>query len=166
MIVAIFDQQVTLILPIEFWVNWPFCSREQVKNRFLKRELWLPYCIFDQNNFTYVWSTSHPDTSYQVSSQWALRFRRNAKYISKVTAILDFRSERSWIFFIYKFPWCFLPSFDSVGLLSQEKKRKIGFQYGIHGSHFRIPIGMILAIFDLKVTLMRFTKFWVNWPFG
>ena len=26
------------------------------------------------------------------------------------------------------------------------------------------PIEMILAIFDLQVTLMLPTKFWVNWP--
>ena len=31
---AIFDLQVTLILPIKFRVNWPFCSGEQVQNRF------------------------------------------------------------------------------------------------------------------------------------
>ena len=42
---------------------------------------------------------------------------------------------------------CFLPSFKSIGLSFQEKKRKIDFQYGGHGGHLGYPIGMILAIF-------------------
>ena len=33
-------------------------------------------------------------------------------------------------FFIYKSPRCFLPSFNSIGLLVQEKKRTLGFQDG------------------------------------
>ena len=33
-------------------------------------------------------------------------------------------------------------------LLFQEKKRKIDFQDGSHGSHLEFPIGTILAIFD------------------
>ena len=42
-------------------------------------------------------------------------------------AIFDFWSEHFQLFFIYKTPWCFLPSLDSVGLSVQEKKRKIDF---------------------------------------
>ena len=34
------------------------------------------------------------------------------------------------------------------------------------GRHVRLPIGTILAISDLQVTLMLPTKFRVNWPFG
>ena len=34
MILAIFDLQVTLILPIKFQVNWPLGSREDVQYRF------------------------------------------------------------------------------------------------------------------------------------
>ena len=48
----------------------------------------------------------------------------------------------------------------------QEKKRKIDFQDGCHGGHLGFPIDMILAIFDLQVTLMLPSKFGVNWPFG
>ena len=40
------------------------------------------------------------------------------------------------------------------------------FQDGHYGSHLGFPISMILAIFDLQVTLMLPTKFGVNWPFG
>ena len=52
------------------------------------------------------------------------------------------------------------------GLSVQEKKGKIDFQDGHHGSCLGFPIRMILAIFDLQVTLMLPTKFQVNWPFG
>ena len=45
-------------------------------------------------------------------------------------------------------------------------KRKIDFQDGHHGGHLGFPIGTILAIFDLQVTLMLPTKFGVNWSFG
>ena len=49
--------------------------------------------------------------------------------------------------------------------LVQEKKQKIDFQDGHHGSHFGFPIRIILAIFDLQVIPMLPTKFRVNWPF-
>ena len=63
------------------------------------------------------------------------------------------------LFMIYKSPLCLLPSFESTGLSVQEKKRKIEFQDGGHGGHLGFPIGTILAIFDLRVTLMLPTKF-------
>ena len=50
---------------------------------------------------------------------------------------------------IYRSPQCFQQSFKSVGLLVQEKKRKIDFQ---DGRHLGCPIKLILAIFDLQVT--------------
>ena len=52
---------------------------------------------------------------------------------------------------------------ESIGLSVQEKKRKIDFQDGGHGGHLGFPIGTILAIFDLQVTLMVPSKFGVNW---
>ena len=55
---------------------------------------------------------------------------------------------------------------ESTGLSVQEKKRKIDFQDGGHGGHLGFPIGMILAIFDLQVTLMVPSKFGDKWPFG
>ena len=66
---------------------------------------------------------------------------------------------------MYKSPLCFLASLESIGLSVQEKKRKIDFQDGCHGGHLGFPISMILAIFDLQVTLMLLSKFGVNWPF-
>ena len=46
------------------------------------------------------------------------------------------------------------------------QKFKLDFQDGNCGGHFAFPIGTILAIFDLQITLMILTKFQVNWPFG
>ena len=40
------------------------------------------------------------------------------------------------------------------------------FQNGCQGGHLGFPISMVLAIFDVQVTLMLPTKFGVNWPFG
>ena len=74
MILAIFDLQVTPMLPFKFPVNWPFCSGEEAKNRFSR---WGPFWISDRNDFSYFWSTSHPDASYQVSSQLAQGCRRS-----------------------------------------------------------------------------------------
>ena len=75
MIVAIFDLQATLTLPTKFGVNWPFGSGEEAKNRFLRQRPWQSSWISDQNNFSYFWSTSHPDASYQVSRLLVFWFR-------------------------------------------------------------------------------------------
>ena len=112
-----FYLHVTLILHIKFRVHWPFCSGEQVQNRFSRWLLWQPYCIFEKNNFRFFY--------LQVTQ-----------------------------------------SFESIGLLVQEKKRKIGVQDGGHGGHVGLWIRMILVNFDLRVTLMLSTKFRVNWPFS
>ena len=93
MILAIFDLQVTSMLPTKFGVNWPFGSGEIAKNRFSR---WLPSWISDRQDFSYFWSISHPNASYQVWSQLAFGFRsRSEKQIFKMgamAAILDFRS--------------------------------------------------------------------------
>ena len=49
-------------------------------------------------------------------------------------------------------------SFESIGLSSQEKKFNIDFQ---DGNHLGFPIRMILATFDLQVTLILPMKFQV-----
>ena len=69
--------------------------------------------------------------------------------MAAMAAIFDFRSARFYLLLIYKSPWCFLASLESIGLSVQEKKRKIDFQ---DGGHLVFPIGTILAIFDLQVT--------------
>ena len=62
-ILAIFDLQVTLMLPGKFGVNWPFGSEEEAKNRFSRLRPWRPSWISDRHDFSYFWSTSHPDGS-------------------------------------------------------------------------------------------------------
>ena len=68
-ILAIFDLQVTPMSPMKFGANWPFGAGVEAKYRFSRWRPWWPSGILDQNNFSYIWSTSHPDASYQVSSQ-------------------------------------------------------------------------------------------------
>ena len=50
--------------------------------------------------------------------------------------------------------------------MAKEKKFKIVFKNGIPGSNPGFLIGMILAIFDLQVTMTLPTKFPINWPFS
>ena len=83
-----------------------------------------------------------------------------------MVAILEFKSEQFYLFLLYKTPWCFLPSFKSIGLSVQEKTWKIDFKDSSNGGHLGFPNRMILAIFDLRVTLMLPTKIQINWPFG
>ena len=83
--------------------------------------------------------------------------------MAAMVAILDFWLARFKLFLIYKSPWYFLASLESIGLLVQEKKRKIDFQ---DGGHLGFPISTMLANFDLQVTLMLPSKFGVDWPLG
>ena len=59
-----------------------------------------------------------------------------------------------------------LPSFKSSGILVQAKKTELDFQDGGFGGHLGFPIKIILAIFDLHVTLILPLKFQVNRYFG
>ena len=63
--------------------------------------------------------------------------------IGMILAIADLRVTR-----------CFLSSFEPIGLLVQEKTRKIDFQDGGHGGHLGFPIRTILAIVYLQVAPM------------
>ena len=87
--------------------------------------------------------------------------------MAAMVAILKiFFSAGFWLFLIYKSPWYYLPSLESIGFSAQEIRWKIDFQDGGHGSHLGFPIGTILAMFDLQVTPMLRTKFRVNWHLG
>ena len=77
-ILAIFDLRVTPMLPTKFLVNWPFNSGEEAKNRFSRWLPWRPSWISDWHEFSYFWSTSHPNVSYEVWSQLAFRCRRRS----------------------------------------------------------------------------------------
>ena len=50
-ILAIFDVQVTSLLPTKFQVSWPFGSGEEAKARFSR---WRPPWISVRNDFSYV----------------------------------------------------------------------------------------------------------------
>ena len=76
--------------------------------------------------------------------------------------ILYFRSEWFELFLIYSHPDT---SYQTSQWASIPLKFKIDFQDD-NCSHLVFPIGAILAISDLQVTLMSPTKFQVNWPFG
>ena len=52
-ILAIFDLQVTLMLPSKFGDNWPFGSGEEAKNRFSRWLPWRPSWISDRHDFSY-----------------------------------------------------------------------------------------------------------------
>ena len=52
-ILAIFDLQVTLMLPTKFPVNWPFSSGEEAKNRFSRGLPWRPSWISKWHDFSY-----------------------------------------------------------------------------------------------------------------
>ena len=116
--------------------------------------------------------------------------------MAATAAILDFRSERVYLFLIYKSP---LASYQWLSHLAFQFRRseKIDFQDGRRrfkspgcslpsfksigllvqeekkrkidfqdGRHVGFQIETILAIFDLQVTPMLPTKFRFNWPRG
>ena len=73
--------------------------------------------------------------------------RKSSKQTFKMdamAAIWDFLSQWFELFFLYKSPRCFLPSFESIVLSVHKKKGKIDFQ---DDHHLGFPIGTILAIF-------------------
>ena len=88
------------MLHTKFQVDWSFGSGVEAKNRFSRWPPWRPSWISDWNDFSYFWSTSHPDASYQVSSQvsWPFgsggeaknRFSRWPRFpIETISAIYD-----------------------------------------------------------------------------
>ena len=82
-ILAIFDLEVTPMLSTKFQVNWSFGSGEEAKSRFSRWPPWWPSWISDRNDFSYFWSKSHPDASYQVLSQLAFLFKRRGDRFSR-----------------------------------------------------------------------------------
>ena len=53
MILAIFNLQVTPMLPTKFRVNWHLGLGEEAKNRFSRWLPWWPSWIYDQHDFSY-----------------------------------------------------------------------------------------------------------------
>ena len=180
---AIFDSQVTQMLPTKFQVNWPLNSGAEAKKIFSSWPSWQPIRISDRNDFNIFWSTLHPgawisdrndfssfwstnhlNAFYKVSSQLAFRFKRRSEDI-------DFKDSghgRHLGFPIGIILVFFLSSShpDASYPVSGQQKRKKYFQDGRHGSQLGFLIGMILTFFDLHVTLMLPTNFRFNWLFG
>ena len=101
---------------------------------------------FRSEHFFYFWSTRHPKLPTPIRAKWPFGSGEQVKSRWPPSWISD---QQDFPTFIYKSPWCFRPSFKSIGLLVQEKKRKIDFQ---DGGHLWFPIGTISATFDLQVT--------------
>ena len=102
--------------------------------------------ILDRTDLSYFLSTSHPDASYQVSSQLAFQFKRRSEdRFSRWPPYLGF--------LIYKSPGCFL-YFKSTGILVQEKMRKTewSFRSGshlVHKNYFEIgPVALEEMLFQ------------------
>ena len=80
-ILAIFDVQVTPMLPTMIQVNWPFSSGEE-KNRFSRWQPWQPSWISDQNNFSFFDQQVTPmlPTEFQVNRPFGSRGEANNRY--------------------------------------------------------------------------------------
>ena len=76
MILATVDPKVTSILPMNFESIALSVQEKKFKTRFSRWPPWPQFGISYRNDLSYFLSTSHPDASYQVSSQLAFQFRR------------------------------------------------------------------------------------------
>ena len=156
---------ITLVLPSNFPVDWPFGSGK-VQDNFLRLPPWRPFWSSNQKDLA-IFDLRHPNISYELSSQEAIPFRRRLKSIFKmasVAAIFDFSSQRIKLIWMHKAPWYFLLSFELFGL-SVQQKFKINFQDGCRDGYLRFQIKTNLVYFDLQVTLIFPIKFRVTWPF-
>ena len=152
------------MLPTKFKVNWSFFSGTEVKNIFSK---WLsrrPSSISYWNDFSYFWSTSQCNASYQLKSIDLLVQEKNRSKMATTVAILDFGLELFKQFLIYKSPRCFLPKFWVKWPFGSGEAKKQIFKFAAMVA-IASPIGTILAIFDLQVAPMLPTQLQVNWPF-
>ena len=172
---AIFDLQVTTLLPTKFQVAFR-CRRRNGHLGFsiltifatsdLQVTLMLPTKLQvnwpfgsgeEANNRFSRWSpqwTSWISDQNDFSCFWSTSHHAASYQISSQLVFLFRRRIDVWMkvhLFI-----CFCISF-------QEKKQKKDFQ---NSTHLEFPIRRILATFDLQVTLMLTTKFQVDWPFG
>ena len=90
--------------PTRFQVSLPFGSG-QVKNRFSRWRPW-PSRMFYRIDFSYFWSTSHADASYQVSSQLAFGAGKESK--NRCSRRPPLRPlPPSWISLVNYFSYCF-----------------------------------------------------------
>ena len=126
-------------------------------NRFSK---WRSSAVFDLSSeqFCLFLSTSHPNASYQVSSELAFRFSRREKNRFSRWRPLRLRIRTIWTILLFK------TSDASYQVSSQlvfrfRRRSKLDFPDSSHGGHFGFQIGTILALFNLQVTLMFLSRF-------
>ena len=159
MILAIFDLQVTLMLPTKFQVNWPFGLGKEAKNRFSKWSPWRPswISIWTILLFLYLQVILMILTKFQVTWPFGSEEEAKSRFSKwppwRLSWISD-RNDDSYFWSTIKSPRCFLSSVKSNDRLVQEEKWKIDFQDGRNGGHLGFPIETILAVFDLQVTPM------------
>ena len=67
------------MLRTKFQANWPFGSEEEAKDILSRWQPQQPSLTSDWSDFSYFLSTSHPNASYQVSSQLTFRSSRSEK---------------------------------------------------------------------------------------
>ena len=88
MILGTVDLQVTSILPMNLESIALSVQEKKLQNRLSRWTPWLQFGISYRNDLSYILSTTHPDASYQVSSQLAFQFRRRReKWIFKMATI-------------------------------------------------------------------------------
>ena len=138
--------------PTKFQVIWPFGSGEEEKNWFSRWWPWRPSWISYQNDLSYFFI-------YKLTRCFLLSFNTNGLLVKEMKQKNFFKMapwRPSWIsdwndfsffFFDLQVTQCLVPSFMPIVLLVLEKKQKIDFQDGHHGSHLRFLFGTILAIF-------------------
>ena len=115
---------------------------KEAKNRFSRWRPWRPSWISDQIDFSYFLSTSHPDASYQVSSQLAFWFRSRSENI-------DFQDGRHLGF----------PSLTIVAIFDLQDTPMLPTKFRINWPFSSGEEGKIDFHPDA-------TKIRVNWPFG
>ena len=141
-------------MPLEKRTHYIRCFLPSFKSTGLssqKQRPWRLSWISDRNGFSYLRSTSksHPDASISHPMQPT---KKQVIWPFDSGEVAQNRFSRwwqrwpSWISDQNDFSYCW-PSLKSIGLSVY-----LGFQ-----------IGMILATFDLQVTLMLSTKFGINW---
>ena len=139
---AIFDLQVTSILPMKFWVNRPFGSGEKFQTRFSKWPLGWPSWFNYRNNFNYF--SIYKSPQYFLSSFKSICLSTPEKKFK-----IDFQDGTCGSHLGFPIGTIFdlqvikiLPTKFQV-ILALKMKCKIDFQAGGHGGHLWFPIRII-----------------------
>ena len=151
-ILAIFDLQVSQMLPTKFRVKWPFGSGEETKNRFSRLPPWQPSWISDRNDFSYFWSTSHPMLPTKFWVNWPFGSGEEVK--DGFSRCPPWRP--SWIsdrnnfsyFWSTSHPDASYQVSSQLALWFRRRSEKYIFKMAaiwLHGRHLRFSIGMILS---------------------